>query len=252
MKNKIYDLNSKKEIAQYSLKKNDLKNIIENNAFEIFRIKIVLTDYVYEDGNVDYIDSLGIDENNQIVIFEYKIGKLSRTVNNGFMQIDYIKKHSSQFKMLFNDRIGVENAKRVDYNPRLIVVGDHFHRFDYESVRLLPYMVEFDEVKMLNGQLLINHTYVNRQSDLNGLRAQINQSERDIFTEIRNTIFNYGEEIVEYGMNNVVSYRRMFNFVFVYFNNGVHLCLKGKDYLIQSFDNIEELKRIIEEEYDKN
>lgn len=252
MKNKIYNIISKKEIKNNQFNKLQLKEIIESNSLELFGIKIIVNDYYYEQGNVDYIEALGIDENNQLVIFEYKIGKLTKTISKGFGQIDYIKKHASQFKMLCNERIGVENSKSIDYNPRLVVVGDHFHRYDYDSVRMLPYIVELNEVSLFGNELLINRTYVNKQSDLASFTIRIEGYDRDLFIELRNYIFALGEEIVEYGMNNVISYRRIFNFAFVYVSNGIHLCVQGKDILIDDFDKIDQVKGMLEEEYDKN
>ena len=252
MKNKIYNIDSRKEIINTPFNVKQLKEVIEANALDLFGIKIIVNNYYYEEDNIDYIEALGVDENYQLVIFEYRIGKMTRTIRKGLMQIDYIKKHGSQFKMLCNERVGIDNSRSINFNPRLIVFGDHFHKYDYESIKALPYNVELYEVSFFENNVLINKTYVSHQTDLQGLSISIEGIDKDLFLELRNYIFALGEEVVEYGMKNVISYRRVFNFVYVYFADGIHLCVQEKDILIDSYNTLDRCKKMIEEEYDKN
>jgi hypothetical protein len=251
MKNKIFNLKEKKEQSTIKYNKLDLKKVIEKNSFELFKIRIIANNYYFEKDNTDYIEDLGIDENNQLVIFEYRIGKMGKVVQNGFLIIDYILKHASQFKMLCNDILGVEEAKRINYSPRLIVLGDHFHRYDFESLKGLPYQVELNEIIMFDDSLLVNRTYINKRSDLTKL-IEVKGEARELFIELRNFCFYLGEEVVEYGYDNIVTYRRVNNFLLAYFTNDLHVCVQNKDYVIKSIDDIISIGGLIEEEYDKN
>lgn len=251
MKNKIYNLKDKKEELTIKYNKLDLKRIIERNAYELFSIKIIANNYYFEADNTDYIEDLGIDENNQLVIFEYRIGKMGKVVQNGFLIIDYINKHVSQFKMLCNDCLGIEASKYINYSPRLVIFGDHFHRYDYESLKGLPYQVELNEISMFKDSLIVNRTYINKRSDLNKL-IEIRGEIRDLFVELRNYCFSLGEEVVEYGFDNVITYRRINNFLVAYITNDLHVCIQNKDYTIKTIDDIYSIGGLIEEEYDKN
>jgi len=252
MKNKIFDILTNQELVIQSFHKNELKEATIRYSNDLMKIRIVAKDFAYEKENADLIEAIGIDENNQIVIFEYKKSKLDKTITNGLFQLDYIRKHKSEFKMLINDSLGLDIANETNYEPRLIVFSDHFHRYDYESIRLLPYCISLIELKPFDQKILLNLSYINKQSDLTLFKAQVNDKDKDYFMELRDYIFALGEEVFEYGMNCVISYRRVFNFVYIYFSQGLHVCVQNKDVLIQSYDDCENIKKIIEEEYDKS
>ena len=64
-----------------------------------------------------------------------------------------------------------EEAKNVMYNPRLVVVGDSFHKYDGHSISKLPYNVELVSLNLYNKEfVLIDKKYVSRNLDITNLK----------------------------------------------------------------------------------
>lgn len=248
MKNALINLKKNSQEKQIKYNELQLKELILNNI-NLLNIKEIAKEYDYEEGNPDEISFLGIDEDERLVIFEFKMGKMTRTINNAFMQNDYIKNHISQFKMLINDKYNKE-FNNINYDARIIVFGEHFHKYDYESIRLLPYMVDLIQVSLFKDYLIFNKIYSSRNSNLN--LKDIEPKYLELFKELRNYMFDLGEEVVESKNNGFISYRRINNFAFVYFDEGIHLCINNKNIVIKSYNDLEKNYGAIEKAYDEN
>ena len=60
------------------------------------------------------MDSIGIDENNSPVIFEYKRSSSENVINQGLFYLDWLLDHKADFKLLVIEKLGMEVADQID------------------------------------------------------------------------------------------------------------------------------------------
>ena len=75
----------------------ELQNLIENNMESFFGVRFLKSEYPITNGRMD---SIGIDENNSPVIFEYKRSQNENVINQGLFYLDWLLDHKADFKLL--------------------------------------------------------------------------------------------------------------------------------------------------------
>lgn len=95
IKDKVEELPSK----QVTLEK-ELQNLLEKNMNTFFGVTFLKSEYKITNGRMD---SIGIDENNCPVIFEYKRSVNENVINQGLFYLDWLLDHKADFKLLVMD-----------------------------------------------------------------------------------------------------------------------------------------------------
>ncbi|WP_373181245.1 hypothetical protein [Clostridium butyricum] len=62
------------------------------------------------------MDSLGIDENNCPVIFEYKRASNENVINYGLFYLDWLLDHKADFELLVMKTLGKEYSDKLDWS----------------------------------------------------------------------------------------------------------------------------------------
>ena len=98
----------------------ELQTTIENNMDIFFGVTFLKSEY--ETSNGGRMDSIGIDENNCPVIFEYKRDVKDNVINQGLFYLDWLLDHKDSFKILLIEKLGIEKVNTVNgyrkYNCR--------------------------------------------------------------------------------------------------------------------------------------
>ena len=116
---------------QVALEK-DLQKLLEENMFAIFVVTFLKSEYKITNGRMD---SIGIDENNCPVIFEYKRSVNENVINQGLFYLDWLLDHKADFKLLVMDVLGIEKAANIDWSmPCVICIANDFTKFDEHAV----------------------------------------------------------------------------------------------------------------------
>ena len=63
----------------------ELQTLIEQNMETFFGVRFLKSEYAITNGRMD---SIGIDENNSSVIFEYKLSQNENVINQGLFYLD--------------------------------------------------------------------------------------------------------------------------------------------------------------------
>lgn len=240
-----------KEYKKYNLNKNEYKQLAEQNLEDYFGCSVIASDYVIDKESNLMIDTLAIDENYQIVVFEYKLGKFSKLINKGLMIIDYINEHLSEFKMLMNDLLK-EEAKNVMYMPRLVVVGDSFHKYDGYSISKLPYNIELICMNIYNKNLvLLDKKYVSKNIDLVNLKYKLEGNNKYLFDSLVDFLISLGEEVTLFANGNVIFVRKIKTFMYIVFEEGLNVFIDNKMKQIKTELDLEKAFDFIEKVYDK-
>lgn len=109
----------------------DLQLLVENNMQKIFGVRFLRHEWVITDGR---IDSVGIDENNCPVIFEYKRGKNENVMNQGLFYLHWLVDHKSEYADLVREKFQAVTAAKIDWNaPCVMCIASDFTRYDVHA-----------------------------------------------------------------------------------------------------------------------
>ena len=109
-----------------------LQTMIEQNMETFFGVRFLKSEYMITSGRMD---SIGIDENNSPVIFEYKRSTSENVINQGLFYLDWLLDHKADFKLLVIEKFGMEVANQIDWSvPCVICIANDFTRYDVHAV----------------------------------------------------------------------------------------------------------------------
>ncbi len=206
----------------------ELQNLIENNMELFFGVHFLKSEYPITNGRMD---SIGIDENNSPVIFEYKRSSNENVINQGLFYLDWLLDHKADFKLLVMEKIGKEAANAIDWSvPALICVANEFTKFDIHAVNQMQRNIRLVRYKKYeNGQLLLEHlntptvnkteqnniTDVEKKSTKTHLEklAEAPEQLKTIYYEICNYIESLGDDIAANQLKLYKAYKKIQNIV---------------------------------------
>ena len=134
----------------------ELQTLIEQNMEIFFGVRFLKSEYVVTNGRMD---SIGIDENNSPVIFEYKRSQNENVINQGLFYLDWLLDHKADFKLLVIDKLGKEAADNIDWSvPCVICVAHDFTKYDMHAVNQMQRNIKLVSYRRYdNGMLLLEH-----------------------------------------------------------------------------------------------
>ncbi len=131
----------------------ELQRIIEKNMQEFFAVRFLASEYRIDNGRMD---SIGIDENNCPVIFEYKRSSSENVINQGLFYLNWLLEHKANFKLLVLETYGKVVADDIDWSmPRVICIASDFNRYDEEAIKQINRNVSLIRYKQYDSGLLL-------------------------------------------------------------------------------------------------
>jgi hypothetical protein len=132
-----------------------LQALIESNMTALFGARFLASEYSTGKKHAGRIDSLGLDENNSPVIFDYKRATNQNVINQGLFYLDWLLDHCAEFQLLFQKRLGADVSGGIDWsNPRLVCVAGDFTRYDEHAVLQINRSIDLVRYRDYEGQLL--------------------------------------------------------------------------------------------------
>lgn len=95
----LYNIKDNKAFGKEQIKKvkeRQIQDIIEQNMEQMFTTRLVASEYTITGGRMD---SIGLDDNNSPVIFEYKQGQNDNVINQGLYYLDWLMDHKGDFTL---------------------------------------------------------------------------------------------------------------------------------------------------------
>lgn len=131
----------------------ELQTVIENNMVEFFGVTFLQSEYQIDNGRMD---SIGIDENNCPVIFEYKRHSNENVINQGLFYLNWLLEHKANFKLLVIEKLGMKAAEEIDWSmPRVICIAGDFNKYDEEAIKQINRNISLIRYKKFNNNLLM-------------------------------------------------------------------------------------------------
>ena len=131
----------------------ELQNTIEANMETFFGVRFLKSEYVITAGRMD---SIGIDENNSPVIFEYKRSSSENVINQGLFYLDWLLDHKADFKLLVIEKLGMETAEQIDWSvPCVICVANDFTKYDIHAINQMQRNIKLVKYRKYQDDLII-------------------------------------------------------------------------------------------------
>lgn len=105
-------------LSEFKLEK-DLQRIIENNLEVIFNCRLIATEFSTGNIHSGRIDTLGISEDNNPVIIEYKKVASSDLINQSLYYLHWIKDHKGDYQIAANRALGKDI--RIDWSDIRVI-----------------------------------------------------------------------------------------------------------------------------------
>lgn len=133
----------------------ELQSLVEASMEAMLGIRFLATEYPTGQHR-GRIDSLGLDENCNPVIVEYKRSRDQNVINQALSYLYWLQGHTHEFENLVKEKLGLEAAGSVDWsNPRLVCIAGAFSHHDKIAVQMIGHRIDlltyriFDEVLTL-------------------------------------------------------------------------------------------------------
>lgn len=226
IKGEVEELPSK----QVTLEK-ELQKLLEENMSTFFGVTFLKSEYRITNGRMD---SIGIDENNCPVIFEYKRSVNENVINQGLFYLDWLLDHKADFKLLVMEILGQEKADAIDWSmPCVICIANDFTKFDEHAVnqmqrniKLVRYrkfgdeLIAFEHLNAPQVQPIVVDDEVQsvkkEKGNYKGFKqyfAQAGEKNQNLYYSIREYILSLGDDIAENPLKFYVAFKKVKNFV---------------------------------------
>lgn len=239
IKDKVKELTSSEVILE-----KELQNLIERNMEKFFGVRFLKREYVITNGRMD---SIGIDENNCPVIFEYKRSINENVINQGLFYLDWLLDHKADFKLLVLEKLGKKVADAIDWSvPCVICIANDFTKFDIHAVNQMQRNIKLVKYKKYDDELILfehlnapnvkplnnddniegNNTISSQKTHVEKLKA-VPEKIKNLYDEICNYIESLGDDIVSNQLKLYIAYKKVQNIICIeIYNKQIILFLK--------------------------
>lgn len=218
--------------ATWASLERELQTLIENNMPTFFGVTFLKSEYVTS--NSGRMDSLGIDENNCPVIFEYKRASNENVINQGLFYLDWLLDHKADFELLVMKTLGKEFSDKLDWSmPRLICIAGDFTKYDEYAVKQINRNIDLIRYKKFGDELLmfdlinsnvatpinnVNEEKLIKQSTDKTFDEQLETTSkklRELYYSIRDYILALGDDVTENKLKLYSAFKKIKNIVCV-------------------------------------
>ncbi|WP_446898807.1 DUF5655 domain-containing protein [Clostridium sp. LBM24168] len=231
---KLFKIDDKVEElpAKWATLERELQTLIEKNMSVFFGVNFLKSEYTTSNGG--RIDSLGIDENNCSVIFEYKRASNENVINQGLFYLDWFLDHKADFELLVMNTLGKEFSDKLDWSmPRLICIAGDFTKYDEYAVKQINRNIDLIRYKKFGEKLLMfdlinsnvatafkdtNTEKVVKQSTDKTFDEQLETTSsklRELYYSIRDYILALGDDVTENKLKLYSAFKKIKNIVCV-------------------------------------
>lgn len=261
---KIFDVSSEVVELQNSSYKleSELQHLIEKNMEILFSVDFLATEYAFSGGR---IDSLGIDENNCPVIFEYKRNMNENVINQGLFYLEWLLDHKADFELLVLNQFGKKRANEIEWStPIVYCIANEFTKYDVNAVKQMQRNIQLVEYMKYENDLLV-FDYLNLDLKVNPIKENhipttnkptkyrtiedrmesLNPELKKILKELRTLITSLSDEVSELIMKQYIAYKKINNFVTVDMTNEkIQIYLPLNPDKIEIKDNMRDMRGI--------
>lgn len=137
----------------------ELQTLIEENLTTVFNCRLVATEFPTGSKHAGRIDTLGLSEENNPVIIEYKKVQSSELINQGLYYLSWIKDHKGDFQVAVEKVLG--KKAQIDWTDiRVICIAPGYRKFDLHAVEVMGANIELWQYKLYdNGSFVLEEVF---------------------------------------------------------------------------------------------
>ena len=225
----ITNLNGKRILER------DVQRIFEASLHELLGVHFLASEYSTSFGG--RMDTLGIDDEGNPCIVEYKKGHNENVINQGLSYLRWLLDHRDSFEKLCSEKNVSTTIQWAA--PRVICVAESYNKFDTDTADLLPIKIELYRYKLYEDGLLTLDTENNQKVKLQDAPkfttasdkpeklqetftldyhlAMASEGTKLLFEELKERILAIDKEIVEDPKKMYLAYKTTRNFVDIVF-----------------------------------
>ena len=178
----------------------EMQTLIEQNMETFFGVRFLESEYTVTNGRMD---SIGIDENNSPVIFEYKRSQNENVINQGLFYLDWLLDHKADFKLLVIEKLGMEAANHIDWSvPCVICIAHNFTKYDLHAVNQMQKNIKLVSYRKYNDDLL----HIEKL-------ASVSEEIKKLYYAVCDFIESLGDDIVSNQLKLYLAYKKVRNMV---------------------------------------
>lgn len=131
----------------------ELQKLVEANLETIFNCRFVATEFSTGQQHAGRIDTLGLSEDNNPVIVEYKKVESSELITQSLYYLSWIHDHRGDFEVAVQKALG--NSAKVDWSAiRVICIAPNYKKFDLHAVQVIGENIELWTYRLFANQTL--------------------------------------------------------------------------------------------------
>ena len=228
--------NVEERISSEVILEKELQNLIEQNMETFFGVRFLKSEYAITNGRMD---SIGIDENNSPVIFEYKRSQNENVINQGLFYLDWLLDHKADFKLLVIDKEGIEAAEKIDWSvPCVICIAHDFTKYDIHAVNQMQRNIKLVSYRKYDNDLILfehlNTPTIRPISDSsigeNGTKSSVSKTHieklasasekmKELYQSVCDYIESLGDDIAQNQLKLYLAYKKVQNIACIEINN---------------------------------
>ncbi|MFF7262185.1 transporter [Streptomyces sp. NPDC008159] len=221
-----------------------LQTLIERNMEAMLGIRFLASEYSTGARHRGRIDSLGLDENGNPVIVEYKRSAGKAVITQALSYLSWLRDHRHEFESLVKNRLGDQAVGSVDWsNPRLVCVAGDFTPHDAHAVEEIGRRIDLVSYRDFGGGLLAlqlvatvagspatphapatTTSATSRGTRVRSVREVYDESPeslRDLYADLDSLLISSGDVQKEFQLH-YIAYRRIKNVATVRFQPRSH------------------------------
>ncbi|MYA30144.1 MAG: DUF91 domain-containing protein [Gammaproteobacteria bacterium] len=228
---RIKDLRAAEILGTADVLEKSLQSLIEKNLEPLLRIRLLASEHSTGEKHRGRIDSLGIDENSNPVIIEYKRTKNENVINQGLFYLDWLLDHKADFQILVTEKLGADAGEKIDWSaPRLLCIAEAFTRYDEHAIHQIDRNIELFRYRRFGEELLMlelvnaseaesgsaagtvtgpSSSYKTISETLDALQGPLH----DLYHDLRTHLLALGDDVQEKTLKYYVAFKRIHNFV---------------------------------------
>ncbi len=130
----------------------ELQGLIEANLDEVFKCRLVATEFSTGAQHAGRIDTLALSEESHPVILEYKKIESSSLINQGLFYLAWLHDHRGDFEVAARSAIG---DVEIDWSSvRVICIAPTFQKYDLYAAQVMGANLELWTYRLFENQSL--------------------------------------------------------------------------------------------------
>lgn len=130
-----------------------LQQLVEKNLDTVFKCRLVASEFSTGMQHAGRIDTLGLSEDNNPVIIEYKNTESSDLVNQSLFYLSWIHDHHGDFEIAAKRALGPQ--LEVDWSDvRVICIAPNYRKYDLHAVRMVGANIELWTYRLFTNNVL--------------------------------------------------------------------------------------------------